>query len=345
MRFSILIPVYNVEKYLPRCMETVMAQTFTDFEVLLVNDGSTDGSGAICDRYAKEYPDKVRVFHKENEGLLLTRRYSLKRAQGEYMIFVDSDDYVSEGLLASVNDAIEKYGADMVLYNFYRFVEGEEGLSSPDVPFADGTVFEGDGKSELYKTMLLGHFFVNLWVKAVKRDIIDIDADYSDRAINKGEDVLQTLPIFTEAKKVVYIDKKLYYYRKNTGSMTVNVKKTDCTENLTLQDGILEYLDIWGSSDNMRYSFISNQMVAFYHWLRRMKAKSKALGDASVFKEALACLGEDHRFLDALSAYRVEYSAKRLRFRMRLFKMYMLNKRWRSATLLIGVSNLFGGGA
>ena len=345
MRFSILIPVYNVEKYLDRCMETVMAQTFTDFEVILADDGSTDGSGAICDNYAEKYPDRVRVFHKENEGLLMTRRYSLKRARGEYMIFVDSDDYVAENLLETVNDAIDKYGADMVLYNFYRFVEGEKGMSSPEIPFADGTVFEGDGKSELYKTMLLGHFFVNLWVKAVKRDIIDIDADYSDRAINKGEDVLQTLPIFTEAKKVVYIDKKLYYYRKNAGGMTVNAKKTDCTENLILQDDILKHLHIWNSSEDMIYIFISNQMVAFYHWLRRMKAKSKALGDASVFKEALVCLGEDHRFLDVLSVYRVEYSAKRLRFRMRLFKRYMLNKRWRSATLLIGVSNLFGGGA
>ena len=149
MKFSILVPVYNVEKYLEQCLESIMAQTFTDFEVILVDDGSRDKSGLICDTYAQKYPEKIRVFHKENEGLLLTRRFSLKQAKGEYIVFVDSDDYVAKNLLETLAENFEFYACDMLLYNFVRFVEGEEGESSPIIPFPDGTVFEGDNKYEL----------------------------------------------------------------------------------------------------------------------------------------------------------------------------------------------------
>ena len=118
MRFSIIVPVYNVEKYLAKCIESILNQTNQDFELLLVNDGTKDNSQKIIDEYVAKYPDKVYGFVKENGGLSDARNYGVERAKGEYIIFIDSDDYVDDELLEKVNDAIEKNaGVDVVGYN------------------------------------------------------------------------------------------------------------------------------------------------------------------------------------------------------------------------------------
>ena len=118
MRFSTIVPVYNVEKYLAKCIESILNQTNQDFELLLVNDGTKDNSQKIIDEYVAKYPDKVYGFVKENGGLSDARNYGVERAKGEYIIFIDSDDYVDDELLEKVNDAIEKNaGVDVVGYN------------------------------------------------------------------------------------------------------------------------------------------------------------------------------------------------------------------------------------
>ena len=102
MLFSVVIPVYNVEKYLDECINSIIEQSKVidnDLEVLLIDDGSTDNSGSICDSYENKYPDLIRVFHKENEGLLATRRYGFKRANGKYIVNCDSDDLLETGML------------------------------------------------------------------------------------------------------------------------------------------------------------------------------------------------------------------------------------------------------
>ena len=96
MIFSVVIPVYNVKDYLPKCIDSVLAQDFEDYEVILIDDGSTDGeSGAICDRYAAAHPERIRAIHKPNGGVGEARNVGIEAAQGEYLIFIDSDDYIA----------------------------------------------------------------------------------------------------------------------------------------------------------------------------------------------------------------------------------------------------------
>ena len=112
MLFSIVIPVYNVEKYLDECMQSILLQVETienDCEILLIDDGSTDTSGRICDIYKDRYPDIVKVFHKPNEGLLATRRFGFKRVSGDYVINCDSDDLLEKGMLKSVKSGYNIY--------------------------------------------------------------------------------------------------------------------------------------------------------------------------------------------------------------------------------------------
>ena len=126
--FSIIIPVYNVEKYLNKCVDSVLNQTFTDFEVILVDDGSPDNCPAICDSYA-EKDKRVRVIHKQNGGLICARKSGLEAARGDYIGFVDSDDWIEENMYELFADMIKKYSPDMVLSDFY-FDRGKEIINS-----------------------------------------------------------------------------------------------------------------------------------------------------------------------------------------------------------------------
>ena len=115
MIFSVVIPVYNVKDYLPKCIDSVLAQDFDDYEIVLVDDGSTDGeSGAICDRYAEANAARIRVIHKPNGGLGDARNVGIEAAQGEYVVFLDSDDYVDAGMLSALAAVIDRFHCDMI---------------------------------------------------------------------------------------------------------------------------------------------------------------------------------------------------------------------------------------
>ena len=116
-KISVIVPVYNTEKYLHRCIDSILSQTFTDFELLLINDGSKDGSGAICDEYAAK-DNRVRVFHKENCGVSSARNLGLDNVQGEWVLFVDSDDWMELTMLAKMYHAAIENNADCVYCDF-----------------------------------------------------------------------------------------------------------------------------------------------------------------------------------------------------------------------------------
>lgn len=115
---SVIVPVYNVEKYLARCLDSLLGQTQPDIEILVVNDGSTDTSGRIVDEYAQKYPDRIRAFHMENEGVSAARNRGVAEAEGKYLTFVDSDDYVTVDYLELMVEAAEKNHADLVVQGF-----------------------------------------------------------------------------------------------------------------------------------------------------------------------------------------------------------------------------------
>ena len=124
---TLIIPVYKVEDYINRCVESVIAQTYKDFDVVLVDDGSPDNCGSICDLYAEKYYEKVSVIHKENEGLISARRIAIDNAKGEFCIFVDSDDFIEKDLLELVDKEFSSdNNIDLVMYSFSYFKNGEK---------------------------------------------------------------------------------------------------------------------------------------------------------------------------------------------------------------------------
>ncbi len=242
MLFSIIIPVYNVEKYLRESIDSVLIQDEKDLEIILVDDGSTDSSGKICDEYQSDYPEIIRVIHKSNEGLLLTRRRGIKEAKGEWIIHLDSDDYMMPGVLTAVHKAIVEYDSDLIIGKIaYGAEDGKSIDFYSKISFHDGQIFEEGNKIQLYKHFFLDGYISAICQKIARKDIVDVDADYSQWfRVSVAEDILQSMPILYNSKKCVYLDKVLLYYRHNAGSIT---KKKNAD---SYMKGIFSLLDVFG---------------------------------------------------------------------------------------------------
>ena len=224
LKFSILIPVYNVERYLEQCLKSVVNQTFCDYEVIIVDDGSTDNSSYICDSFAEKYPEKIHVIHKENQGLISARRIAIDKAQGEFCVFVDSDDFVECNLLEIVNSYLLKDdNIDMVIYSFNYYCDSVKTESNRFVA-DDSEIWSGDNKIRIYELLATGDSIDALWIKAIKTEILKRDPiDYKKYfSKNMSEDTLQSIYPITYAKKIIYADVPLYNYRYNTVSISRN---------------------------------------------------------------------------------------------------------------------------
>lgn len=223
MRFSILVPVYNVEKYLAQCIESVLSQDYTDYELILVNDGSTDDSPQICLDYASK-DNRIRYYSKDNEGLLLTRRFGIRQAEGEYLLFLDSDDYWEPNILSIINSAIKEYDTDMIVYRFNRCKDDGTLLYKDVDIFEDRTVFENENKEAFVKMFVSSSRLNVMWSKCVKKNIVDREYDYSPFNDKKGEDLLQSIALIRNASSILYLNAALYNYRLSPSGRGRNFK-------------------------------------------------------------------------------------------------------------------------
>ena len=230
--FSIVVPVYNVENYLSECLDSLVEQAnelSQEVEILLIDDGSKDDSGVICDRYAKDYPEIVRCFHKENEGLLLTRRYGFQRARGEYIVNCDSDDVMERDALSTLKITIEERDMpDVILFNSNLYDgmnknEACKNLFSAGSRDSEFESYKSEAAYELDKESVLTEFMhspwvVSMWGKIFKKSCLDLTMDYGKWGkLSTGEDTLQTIEIFDRANSFVYLNKSLYDYRIGSG--------------------------------------------------------------------------------------------------------------------------------
>ena len=223
LKFSILVPVYNVEKYLEQCVESLLNQSYKgEYEIILVDDGSTDSSGEICDRYAKNNPDKIKVVHKENGGHTSARLEAIKNATGEYSLFCDSDDFVENNLLETIYNVLnENPDTDMVMYSFFYYEYGNKKPRNISV-WDDIEIFEGEQKKKLYNLLITTPYINSLWTKAIKTEFLRNDPiDYN---ILKDKDIAEDAYIVshfvTVCKKIININKPLYNYRINQESIS-----------------------------------------------------------------------------------------------------------------------------
>lgn len=297
MLFSVLIPVYNVEKYLPECIYSVINQTEQDYEIILIDDGSTDSSGKICDAFTEQYPGRITVKHNANQGQLLTRIESMKFAHGEYFIHLDSDDTLRFDTLALVKKAIEQYHPDMIIYGLHRI--GLDGTGTDQMIRSESRLYEENEKEVLYKIMCATSKLNNYVTKVVRREVaLSSEMFLNYPQVRIGEDLLQSLPLMTNAKKIYYLAEPLYCYRKNSGSMTLGGAKNRYESESIVFAELIRYSALWGIYDEMfpiiqeRYvsmcldvlslGSIKKQSKEEYHRLFRRIAKDELFASSKI---------------------------------------------------------------
>lgn len=210
-KISIIVPCYNVEQYLPKCIDSILNQTYQNFEVWLVDDGSPDRCGEICDEYAKK-DARIKVIHKKNGELADARNVALDVITGEYVVCVDSDDYISPTHIEGLYHLIEKYGADVSVNTFCPFYEGASPNPSPKS--AKDWVLDGLHATEMM--FYQEHFDTTAWGKMYKASLFD------GIRYPKGllfEDLPTTYRLLLKANKVVFNDEQSYFYLLRSNSI------------------------------------------------------------------------------------------------------------------------------
>lgn len=210
-KVSIIVPVYNAEKYLHRCVDSILAQTLTDWECILVDDGSPDGSGAICDAYARQ-DKRVRVVHKENGGVSSARNLALQSVEGTWLAFLDSDDALYPNALQTMIDGAEQNHLDLIQCHFNReYEEGQVVAEATDVLTASQYA-----ATENYLTCVTGGVF--------KTAIVRLHSLRFDTTVRLGEDQIFLLNYMRHCSRAQRIGDVLYFYRDNESSAVNNPK-------------------------------------------------------------------------------------------------------------------------
>lgn len=247
IKISIISPVYNVEKELERTIKSVLIQKPSNIELILVDDGSTDNSGNICDEYEKKYPEIIKTLHKKNGGQLSARCLGIEKATGDVVIFLDADDI----LLPNSIETIREYFLDdpeleILIYSWQKNVNGKITNGLKDFP--NKTVFS-DNKNDLYELMLKTSKLSVLWRKAIKIKLLkDDDTNFEAYySVKLGEDLAQSLYPMTVAKKIMFVDDICYEYIYRSTSITkTEVNLSELTLNSKLFNGLLlKYSKKW----------------------------------------------------------------------------------------------------
>lgn len=211
---SIIVPVYNVELFLDDCVKSIVNQTYKNIEILLIDDGSKDNSGKMCDEYAKT-DNRIKVIHKQNGGLSDARNYGIKKATGYYIMFVDSDDIISENIVSSLIQAINKSNSDVSVCNLTHFQDGDLPLFS-DVK----NVEDLSGKEALEDLLYQNFISTSSCAKLYKKGSISGITFVKGQRFEDNEFLFK---VFSSVNKVTYVNANLYGYRHREKSITTDM--------------------------------------------------------------------------------------------------------------------------
>lgn len=254
IKLSIIAAVYNLEQYLPRCLDTLVNQTLEDIEILCIDDGSTDSAPQIIDEYAKKYPDRVKAFHKPNGGEFTTRNYGLERATGEYVTFVDTDDYVEPNWAEKLYNAAKENDADIAVCGFERIDLNTGKVVSKDMIGFGNTVKTLNLKDDF-------QLFINPapWNKIYKLEKVKELRFLPFRGFN---DMLFLLSSYTKIKKIAFVSDVLYHYflRYDSQIHTVNSQDVENFKKYLLE--VKEFYIKENKYEDMKYTV---DTMAFIH--------------------------------------------------------------------------------
>ncbi len=262
-RFSIIVPIYNVEKYLRACIDSVLTQTFRDYELILVDDGSPDKSGEICDEYALR-DDRIKVIHKENGGLSDARNVGISIAEGEYLLFIDSDDfYDDEKFFEKLDELIVIKQPDIVVYSMKHFHNGNSYYVPSKVTYIDAKWNAFDSYEQtLCELLKENKFVISACSHAVKRELILERQLFFKKGI-VSEDIEWAMRLYAKEMKLSFLKKQPYIYRAGReGSITNTMKEKNFNDLLgIIEEYANKFLENKTSVENLLLNYLAYQYV------------------------------------------------------------------------------------
>jgi len=313
---SIIVPIYKVENYLEKCLESIITQTYKNLQIILIDDGSPDGCGKICDEYAIKDP-RIIVIHQKNKGLSAARNVGFEKVQGKYIGFVDSDDYIAEDMYESLVNAIEKYDTDISMCSYYK-VENNI-VAKAEYPEIKDRVYS---KNEALKELLLDHKIQNyVWNKLYKRDLF-ANIKFPDG--KEFEDIATIFYVFERINSIVKISQTKYFYVMRPESIVNDLTRK--TINNYLEFNIKRYLYIDKKYPNLKlyndYNLVVSTVQAFYdainlkdaEFLRSSNFKKLYTKFKSLIKKEgsslLSLMDDESKMKTCTLAYNIDYFKK-----------------------------------
>lgn len=251
-KVSVIVPVYNVEQYLPDCLNSILTQTYKDFEVFCVNDGSPDKCGEILAEYARK-DKRIKVVSQKNQGVSATRNNALQQAKGEYICFVDSDDELAPNFLEKMLDVLVQHNADIVSCDIQQGEEKQPWVKQDKKIRIHSNPFENYMQGQL-KT------YTAVWGKLYKKDALK-GLEFNQEISQSGEDILYLYQVLYQAKKLATTSQQLYFYRVRPNSVvTSKLSERFALGNIKTAKFLLDYFKNKELSQKTRK--ILNQKIA-----------------------------------------------------------------------------------
>ena len=271
---SVIVPIYNVEKYLRRCVDSILAQTYKNLEVILVDDGSPDACPAICDEYAQK-DKRIKVVHKQNGGVSSARNTGLDVATGDYIAFVDSDDYIEVDMYETLLNTMQREQTDLVICNNYNNYQNKVYIASK---YDSGKI---DITSEEGRRLIVASEEINTsvpWNKLYKKSVL---SERFDESISWGEDQKFNYNYISNCKSIFYISKPLYHYIADFSLLTVKAYSNIIRKTLELAENRKLFLEKNHFDDNSSkqafyWSIIKPVFSGYYYESLFDKKKAKA---------------------------------------------------------------------
>lgn len=300
-KLSIIIPVFNAAKTLKRCVESAFMQTYAEWELWLIDDGSTDESGDICDEYSKR-DSRVHVVHKSNGGVSSTRNVGIENAKGEYVMFVDSDDYLEETSVETMMKSAEDYNADIVMCGFFYHFE-ESGEIRPNYIKETFVGRNNQFVSNLFRETFEKELLNPPWNKVIRKSLLEQNKIRFISEYSICEDMIFTMDILNASDKIVLVNEPLYHYIYKKGDNLVNRFHKNFYEALSAYYDIVKgYLRKYNALDNLSLDinkFFVDKTIFYFK-----KIYSNESYEKSVKYSELKRIGVDLRNREVLRGYK-----------------------------------------
>lgn len=286
IRFSLIVSVYNSEKFLDACIMSLLDQMYENYEIILVDDGSTDHSGQICDRYQKQHPSRITVIHQHNQGQIRARIHGVAAVTGEYVCFIDSDDVASRNLLKETGRVLNRRLYDVVIFSYQRIYE-------------DGTLYKRVPHTKLRNGAVAKEAFIRawnqdaslnaLWRKMFRRELMAVWDPDDPVEIIKAGDLYLGIPLIAKAGSFYYLDRCLISYRMNAASISNTYKRNTWRSNEIVKERNYRFLQKAGVNgpEDME-KFFWNSLHAVWQDVKGISALKADTAEKTAILEEMA---------------------------------------------------------